>query len=88
MDYLKPSYIPDKVPSSPSLPNGPSSPHTNHSQMYACTSVNQDLMRAVAPMNDIERSAKRQKLASDKSAALLDEAFIQARQDDCFVSNV
>jgi hypothetical protein len=91
MDHLELSHLPAQVLSSPSLPNPPQSPHpphSNHPKDYACTSANQHLVRAMAPMDENERSAKRQKLASDESTGLNDEAFFQARPDGTSTFNV
>jgi hypothetical protein len=46
-------------------------------------------MRVMAPIDENERSAKRQKLASgEKPGSFDDEAFFQERRDDSFHSVV
>jgi hypothetical protein len=86
MDNPQPSHIPPQVLHPPSLPKHPP---LNPPQNYSWKLANGYSMRVMAPIDENERSAKRQKLASgEKPGSFDDEAFFQERRDDSFHSVV
>lgn len=80
MDCPEPSHLPEQVLSSPLLPEPPPLPHIKFLQSHSWKPTNEHLMREMAPMGEIERSAKRQKLDSGDTFQLSnEEAFFEAR---------
>ena len=77
----QPSHLHSQVLHFPSLPKLSSPPHTSLTPNHNLKSEKTRPARLFAVMDEVERSAKRQKLASDnKSKSDDDEAFFQAAE--------